>query len=200
MTDRSQMWDDISRALRSEPKPAKAPTPTNVHIFSAEVIFSSVFLPGERKHIFPERKVEDFAISFSVGELPLGVVQYTSPRDGQGKRICAVHARHAPTIIQRLEVGCTLATTIQCARASNIEPDRLLRGLRVDLAVEAVEFESRLPYIPPTRTTSGRNGSKIVRRLELLAVRVDANEMVTAYDRIMEEAKADFEAWYGRDE
>ncbi|PZQ95148.1 MAG: hypothetical protein DI533_20065 [Cereibacter sphaeroides] len=195
MNDRAQMWDDICRELaRTAPAPGKSDIPSNLHIFPADVLFSSVFKPGERQHIFPEKKVEDFAITFPMKDLPIGLVTYVQPRKWQDTEVATAHTRFAPSIIPTKTSKCDLDTTVRCGRASNIEPDRLLRKARVEIAVEAVEFESRMPYIPASRYRHGGN-ARLVRRLELRAIRVNVDTMVDTYDEILAELHEDFDGW-----
>ena len=60
--------------------------------------------------------------------------------------------------------------------------------------MEAVEFESRMPYIPASRYRHGGN-ARLVRRLELRAIRVNVDTMVDTYDEILAELHEDFDGW-----
>ena len=191
MTDRDEMIADIERALaHSRPKAladvaAARPKPGDTVVFAADVVFSNLFEPMRPD---PNRNSAYYTVSFPEKDLPPGLAEFAQAKPHKKGPLITVRSQIAPVIVPTGR--CSLDTTLQCGKVSNISGDRMLRFARVELLVRLVEFESYNPFV---RTRLG--GNRLVKALDLCGVRLNVDTMVDSYDEILAEVTAELDMW-----
>lgn len=188
MTDRDQMIADIERAMAEQRTGQKA---EELLVFPVTVQFSHIFDPLPRQQIGQRWTDESFTLTFMFNELPAHLRDWVKVRDWRKEPtvpVVTLTTKLRPTIVPTKTSRCDLHTTLDCARHNHIAGDRLLREARVEVLVRKVEYTSNNPFQPRSR-------GRLVKALDLCAIRVNVDTMVDTYDTILAELHEEFDGW-----
>lgn len=124
-----------------------------------------------------EREYEPtFTVSILDAELPEELREFArQPKVVNGENLLAISAgkfRPQVTMAEGRTGAAQLSAVLQCARDSNLQLDKLLLGIPVDLLVEVYE---------------GRSPAGFKKQLSLRAIRAKYTDVLRRYDEVLEE-------------
>lgn len=126
--------------------------------------------------VFERGDEPTFTVSILDAEFPEELREFArQPKVVNGENLLAISAgkvRPQVTMAEGRTGASHLSTILQCARDSNLQLDKLLLGIPVDLLVEVYE---------------GRSPAGFKKQLSLRAIRAKYTDVLRRYDEVLEE-------------